>query len=176
MDELWMLVQPPANEPVLTVIPGDPYYPELPVAYNPIPPVEEAPIQPEEIEIEENPEEDMEDDPEEEDPEEDMEEDLEEEDPEDDMEEEDDDEVIMITESESSVTPPTTPIHSFTTAPSRCPRKTARMSIPDRRPTTLRQSKRFSYTQKRVDRPAWESNKVNKWISEWKAARTFEKG
>ncbi|CAH1436019.1 unnamed protein product [Lactuca virosa] len=54
--------------------------------------------------------------------------------------------------------------------------KTARISIPDWRTTTLRQSKRLSYTQKRVDQPSWESNKVNKWISERKAARTFEKG
>ncbi|XP_023746172.1 uncharacterized protein LOC111894325 [Lactuca sativa] len=144
MDGLWMLVQPPANQPVLPVIPRDAYYPELPVAYNPIPPVEEAPIQQEEIEIEENPEEDMEEDPEE-DPEEDIEVDPEEE-PEEDMDEEDNDEVIMITESESSVTPPSTPIHSFTTAPSRCPKRNARMSVPDRRPTTLRQSNRFSHT------------------------------
>ncbi|CAH1427532.1 unnamed protein product [Lactuca virosa] len=69
---------------------------------------------------------------------------------------------------------PSKPTHA--SSPSRCPRKTARISIPDRRPTTLRQSKRFSYTQKRVDRPAWERNKVNKWISERKAAGTFEKG
>lgn len=123
-----MLVQPPTNQPILPVILEDPYYPKLPVAYNPIPPVEEAPVQQEEIEIEEDPKEDMEDDPEE------------------DAEEDMDNEVIMIIELESYVTPPSTPIHSFTTAPSRCPRKTTRISIPDLRPTTLRQSKRFSYT------------------------------
>ncbi|CAH1424997.1 unnamed protein product [Lactuca virosa] len=133
---------------MLPVIPRDPYYLELPMAYNPIPPIEEGPMQQEEIEIKEDPEED---------PEEDMEED-----PEEDMDEEDNYEVIVITESESSATSPSTPIHTFTTTPSRCPRKTAKISIPDRRPTTLRQSKRLSYTQKRVDQLAWESNKMNK--------------
>ncbi|CAI9303390.1 unnamed protein product [Lactuca saligna] len=100
---------------MLPVIPGDPYYPELPVAYNPIPPIEETPMQQDESEIEEDPKEDMEKDPEEE---------LEE-----DMDVKDNDEVIMIIESESSVTPPSTQIHSFTTTPRRCPKETARMSI-----------------------------------------------
>ncbi|CAH1427554.1 unnamed protein product [Lactuca virosa] len=164
------MVQPPADQPMFHVLLGDPYYHEFPVAYNPIPQVEEATIQHEEIEIEEEEsEEDMEEDPEEDPREQEPEEDMEE-DPEEDMDENDAAEVIMITDAESSVTPPSNQNCSFTTVPSRRPKKTARISIPDWRPTTLRQNKRFSYTQKRVDQPAWESNKVNKWISEWKAA------
>ena len=66
MDDLWRAIMPPADEPMFPVLPGDPYYPDHPVVYQPIPlakiePREDPQDDPEE-EIDEEPKEDSKED------------------------------------------------------------------------------------------------------------------
>lgn len=159
MDELWMMIQPPMEEPMYPMLPGDPYFPEYPTGYQPIHPTDHALMQYDEIE----PEEEMEEEPEEEleeDPEEEMEE-KHEQDPEEDMDDDDENEVIMITDSESSTSPPPTPNRCFLGVSFCCPRKTARILVPDWKLVSMKYKRRSSHTQERIDQPSRESYQGN---------------
>lgn len=103
MDDLWWEILRPTDEPMFLVLCGDPYFLDYSVVYQPIPLVEYALMQCDEFEPEEDPEENLEEDTEEE-----MEEEHEE-DPKEDMDEDELDEVIMLTDSKSSSSPPPTP-------------------------------------------------------------------
>ncbi|CAI9299825.1 unnamed protein product [Lactuca saligna] len=152
---------PPVDKPMFIALPRDRYFPDYASIYQPIPPAEHASMQSDEFKPGEDPKED---------PEEEMVEELEE-DPEKDM---DEDEVIMITDSESSASIPPTPTHSFLGFSLRRTRKTVRISVS--KSTTIKYNLSSYLTKKAMDPSVLESNQGNLRTDETRAARTFEEG
>ncbi|CAH1420132.1 unnamed protein product [Lactuca virosa] len=144
---------------------GRSLFPDYASVYQPISLAEHASMQSDEFEPEEDPDEDPEEDPEEE-----MEEEPKD-DPEKDM---DEDEVIVITDSESSASIPPSASRSFLGFSLRRSRKTARISVP--KPVTIKYNLRSPRTKKTMEPPVSESNHENQRTAGKRTAGTFEEG